>query len=268
MSRVTFFSLSLIPVLVAVSIATSAGPSRLSETYRETFARCSKTMANGTLRTHVRAIWQSFDFKATRDGFTQGLQVVTLNPVAIGDTVRHKGLTPRVAKMIHSEDFYLALNDCYGSNQSLKHTYVAGLIASDVSGKAAALGVAVSIGVVTTKVLGAATAAYPYLRYGIMAVGGGLSARSAYVAIREVLRDPTASERAHARQLIAAPVANSDAIVDETQLLLQNEIKSLKQKYNTADDSKKDSIRRRIILLTDHLDQLNALDNESNFVKG
>jgi hypothetical protein len=235
--------------------------------YRETLARCSKAGQQSQFKGEVRAIWSAFSFQTARDGLSQGLQVVSLNPSAIATVIQDHGLTEKTNDTLNSPDFYQALNDCYGNSLALKHAYIAGLISSDVAGKVVAVGIAVAAGWATVKIVGAATAAYPMLRYGLMAAAGAGTSYQIYVALHETLRSPNAAERAQAAKLIAQPLANANANFVATETLLRTEIVNLKQSLPSKSGDDLAATKRRIILLSSHLDKLQSLENP-NSLKG
>jgi hypothetical protein len=241
---------------------------RVTSIYRETFARCSKASHDGQFKSEVRAIWEGFSFKTTRESASQGLQVVGMDPAAIAMTIQNRVLTEHTSETLNAPEFYQALNDCYGDKISLKNAYVAGLVTSDVAGKVAVIGATIAAGWITMKVVGTITVAYPMLWYGLMSVAGSATVYQSYRSIHEVLRDPSASESAAAKAMINNPVAANDVLVANTEELLRLEIRDLKRQLPGSKGDRRAHIQRRIVSLSSHFDQLQALDNSNHFVKG
>jgi hypothetical protein len=251
------FSLYTI-LIINTAHAGVINPSRESDIYRQHFKTCSQTLIykNGAFM----GAWAVFKFRTIRDSFSNSFSVIGLDPMAIGEIITNYGYSPQVAQALRSPDFHLALKDCYGSNGNLKANYISAMISSDLEGKKAAVGLTVLGGWAVAKIITKISAGLPMLRYGIIAGSTGLSVHSAYTAIKEVLRDPNAEERADAKQLLSAPLEDSSKLIDETELLLRREIASLGRKYASADGDERIKLKRRIEKLRYHLDGLETAE--------
>lgn len=66
-------------------------------------------------------------------------QTLSLSAQAAKDVVLEFNIlktSKKLSSLLASDDFYLALNDCYGTDETNKSLFVASLIAADISGKA------------------------------------------------------------------------------------------------------------------------------------
>lgn len=255
--------------LVVASHAQAESVSRpTSLPYTETFARCSQTTKTTGLKTQMRLIWESFEMKTAREGFAQTLQVVTVNPAAIAEAIQTRGLTPRVSMLINSPDFHLALQDCYGNDTGLQRAYIAGLIASDMSGKVVGAAVVAATGWVTARIFTAVTAAYPILRYTLVAASGLSASYQAIRALRDVMRNATPAERLAIQKMINTPLAEADRLVNDTQTLLKMEIEKLKKDAKSTPEADRPAVIARMNMLMNHLDKLQSFEINPSRIQG
>lgn len=229
------------------------------EIYQHTYARCSHTLNDSGEVDTARMIWKMFHIRAMREGFKQSFVVLTANPVEIATLIQTRGLTPRVATLLDSPSFHQALIDCYGNNQTLIKTYIAGLVLSDSTGKALGVATQVGIGIVLGRMLAPVLALHPLVRFAFATGSAGLAYYHVQRAYQDYVREATPEEKAAAEAMIAGPIQKGEELVVGVQKLLEAEIENLKSKINTVSEDERSKMAARIELLQSHLDKLRSL---------
>ena len=151
--------------------------------YQGTYERCqSYNNGDGAIRSFAKGM----SLEIATESAQEVLRISSLDTETIMGVVKRKGISKTLHTHLNSHQFYVALRDCFGKDQSSQNKFVLGLILSDSLGKAVTLIGVVKIGKVIYKATKKAKKLYPrvFRVFGVSMASYGLY--NSYKALKEI----------------------------------------------------------------------------------
>lgn len=138
--------------------------------------------------------------------------------------------------LLSSEEYYEALNDCYGTDSRKKNIFTGSLIAEDIAARTAGVMYAAGVYYLTGNFFLSLTALYPKLGKILLISGVGSEVSYATYILRDHYREATPEEKKNLETFLKQNSDNVKVLSNQAVNIVENKIAEINAILSTRDE--------------------------------
>lgn len=182
-----------------------------------------------------------------KDTIRETVKASFLDSNSLVSIFEQRGLSANIQMLLSSEEYYEALNDCYGSDSLKKNIFTGSLLAEDIAARTTGVLYAAGVYYLTGKLFLSLVGRYPTLGKTLLASGVGAQVGYAVYILREHYREASPEEKKNLEMFLKQNSEKSHVLINQATFILENQIVEIDSELSTKNEPALHEKRRRLV---------------------